>query len=165
MFLYVFAVHITVLRVGMMCTLLNKYYIHKKPTTLPYSTKELSIQKDTYISGSIFFHWYLLFSADMLVQYTDKNEKEIFLIYKKIQMGAVAKSYMRIEEGLPNIWGNAQTFNVYESYMTLQPIRSDLPLYMRKIDFLFFISVQYVVHSFTKVRAKKDKIPYAMMSQ
>jgi hypothetical protein len=39
----------------------------------------------------------------MLVQYTDKNEKEIFLIYKKIQMGAVAKSYMRIEEGLPNI--------------------------------------------------------------
>ncbi len=26
---------------------------------------------------------------------TDKKEKEIFIIYKKIQMGAVAKSYMR----------------------------------------------------------------------
>jgi hypothetical protein len=28
--------------------------------------------------------------------HTDKNEKEIFLIYKEIQMGAVSKSYMRI---------------------------------------------------------------------
>jgi hypothetical protein len=27
--------------------------------------------------------------------YTDKKEKEIFLIYKEIQMGSVAKSYMR----------------------------------------------------------------------
>jgi hypothetical protein len=27
---------------------------------------------------------------------TDKKEKKIFLIYKEIQMGAVAKSYMRM---------------------------------------------------------------------
>jgi hypothetical protein len=27
--------------------------------------------------------------------YTDKKEKKIFLIYKEIPMGAVAKSYMR----------------------------------------------------------------------
>ncbi len=27
--------------------------------------------------------------------YTDKKEKKIFLIYKEIQSGAVAKSYMR----------------------------------------------------------------------
>jgi hypothetical protein len=27
-------------------------------------------------------------------EYTDKKEKKIFLIYKEIQMGAVAKSYM-----------------------------------------------------------------------
>jgi hypothetical protein len=27
--------------------------------------------------------------------YTDKKENQIFLIYKKIQRGAVAKSYMR----------------------------------------------------------------------
>ncbi len=33
-------------------------------------------------------------------QYTDKKEKKIFLKYKEIQMGSVAKSYMR--EGLPN---------------------------------------------------------------
>jgi hypothetical protein len=28
--------------------------------------------------------------------YTDKKENEIFLIYKEIKMGSVAKSYMRI---------------------------------------------------------------------
>ncbi len=37
--------------------------------------------------------------------YTDKKEKKIFPIYKELQMVSVAKSY---EEGLPNIWGNAQ---------------------------------------------------------
>jgi hypothetical protein len=31
---------------------------------------------------------------------TDKKENKIFLIYKEIRYGAVAKSY---EEGLPNI--------------------------------------------------------------
>jgi hypothetical protein len=29
------------------------------------------------------------------VAYTDKKENEIFLIYKEIQMGSVAKSYLR----------------------------------------------------------------------
>jgi hypothetical protein len=29
------------------------------------------------------------------VHYNDKKENEIFLIYKEIQMGSVAKSYMR----------------------------------------------------------------------
>ncbi len=29
------------------------------------------------------------------VSYTDKKENQIFLIYKEIQSGAVAKSYMR----------------------------------------------------------------------
>ncbi len=28
------------------------------------------------------------------VQYTDKKENKIFLIYKEIQMGSVAKSYV-----------------------------------------------------------------------
>jgi hypothetical protein len=28
--------------------------------------------------------------------YTDKKENKIFLVYKEIQSGAVAKSYMRI---------------------------------------------------------------------
>jgi hypothetical protein len=35
-------------------------------------------------SGSMFPH----------IQYTDKKENKIFLIYKEIQMGAVAMSYM-----------------------------------------------------------------------
>jgi hypothetical protein len=35
-------------------------------------------------------------------EYTDKKEKEIFLVYKEMQMGLVAKSYI-YEEGLPNI--------------------------------------------------------------
>jgi hypothetical protein len=34
--------------------------------------------------------------------HTDKKERKIFLIYKEIQMGSGAKSYM-YEEGLPNI--------------------------------------------------------------
>jgi hypothetical protein len=36
---------------------------------------------------------------------TDKKEKEIFLIYKEIQMGSGAESYIRkgFEEGLPYI--------------------------------------------------------------
>jgi hypothetical protein len=35
---------------------------------------------------------------------------KIFLIYNEIQLGAVAKSYMR--KGLPNIWGDAQIFSL-----------------------------------------------------
>jgi hypothetical protein len=31
----------------------------------------------------------------MYVQYTDEKQNSIFLIYKEIQSGAVAKSYMR----------------------------------------------------------------------
>ncbi len=42
---------------------------------------------------------------------TDTKENEIFLIqYKEIQMGSGAKSYI-YDEGLPNIWGNAQIFH------------------------------------------------------
>jgi hypothetical protein len=31
----------------------------------------------------------------LLINYTDKKENQIFLIYEEIQSGAVAKSYMR----------------------------------------------------------------------
>ncbi len=37
------------------------------------------------------------------------KKKTKFSIYKEIRMGSVAKSYI-YEEGLPNIWGNAQIF-------------------------------------------------------
>ncbi len=35
-------------------------------------------------------------------QYTDKKKTKIFLIFREIQMGSGAKSYVRYEEGLPN---------------------------------------------------------------
>ncbi len=41
------------------------------------------------------------------LSYTDKKENKIFLIYKKIQMGLGAKSW------LTNKWGNAQIFSPY----------------------------------------------------
>ncbi len=47
---------------------------------------------------------------------TDKKEKKIFLIYKEIQNGAVAKSYM-------TILYNCSTLNFL--------------IYMKKFDFLF----------------------------
>jgi hypothetical protein len=33
--------------------------------------------------------------SNIIKHYTDKKENKIFLIYKEIQSGAVAKSYMR----------------------------------------------------------------------
>jgi hypothetical protein len=38
-------------------------------------------------------------------RYTDRKENQIFLIYKEIQNGAVAKSYMT-NSLLNHIWGN-----------------------------------------------------------
>ncbi len=60
--------------------------------------------------------------------YTDKKENQIFLIYKEIQSGAVAKSYMRkgfiiyveIRKYFP-IYGEAV------SHMTLQLLHSEFP--------------------------------------
>jgi hypothetical protein len=73
----------------------------------------------------------------IIIQSPDKKENEIFLIYTEIQMGSVAKSHT-YGEGLPNIWGNGQIFNhIHLSYMTSQPIPSDISLYMRKIFFSF----------------------------
>jgi hypothetical protein len=43
------------------------------------------------------------FEREKLSGVTDKKEKKIFLIYKEIQKGAVAKSYMSFEERRPNI--------------------------------------------------------------
>jgi hypothetical protein len=45
---------------------------------------------------------YQVFSENSIHRFTDKKENQIFLIFKEIQSGAVAKSYV-YEEGLPNI--------------------------------------------------------------
>jgi hypothetical protein len=63
----------------------------------------------------------------------NKKENKILLIYKEIQMGAVAKSYMR------------KGFLIYEeavsyTYKTLQQLPSEFP-YKLGIFFFFFISV------------------------
>ncbi len=61
--------------------------------------------------------------------HTDKKENQIFLIYKEIQNGAVAKSYMT---NRLLIYGEIFAhFLVYEgapsSYITLQLLHSEFP--------------------------------------
>jgi len=63
--------------------------------------------------------------------YTDKKENHIFLIYKEIQSGAVAKSYMR------------KSFLIYEEMRKYFPIYEDavshiFPYRRGKLDFLFY---------------------------
>ncbi len=75
----------------------------------------------------------------MHVSYTDKKENQIFLIYKEIQNGAVAKSnmtngfliYGEIFSAFPRILGSPS------SYMTLQLLHSEFPYGTRKILFSF----------------------------
>jgi hypothetical protein len=50
--------------------------------------------------------------SNFKIQYTDKKEKKIFLKYRELQSGAVAKSYMR------------KGFLIYEEMR--------IPLYMRR---------------------------------
>ncbi len=81
--------------------------------------------------------------------YTDEKENKIFLIYKEIQMGSGAKSYMRKGCPLANIWENAQIFHHIwggrESYMTLHPIHLNFLIYEENFSF-FFISVLYRIY-------------------
>ncbi len=49
----------------------------------------------------------------VLICYTDKKEKKIFLTYKEIQSGAVAKSYMR------------KNFLIYEEMRKYFPIHEE----------------------------------------
>jgi hypothetical protein len=65
--------------------------------------------------------------------HTDKKENEIFLIYKEIQMGSVAKSYMRkgfliqYIRKCANIYPNMR--RPLEIYMTLQPLQSEFSIH------------------------------------
>ncbi len=101
------------------------------------------VKKKERIQGVRRIQWKSRFVQNMS-WYTEKNQ--ILLIYKEIQSGAVAKSYMSIEEGPPNIWGYAQIFPYIwggrQSYMTLQLLHSEFPHIWGKFYFLF-ISVQY----------------------
>ncbi len=77
-------------------------------------------------------------------QCTDKKENEILLIYKEIQMGSFAKSYMKkgflIYEEIPQIFNH-----IWEgrySYMNVHFATDPfwISLYMGKIVFFLFIS-------------------------
>ncbi len=63
-----------------------------------------------------------------LLKYTDKKENQIFLIYKEIQIGAVAKLYMK--KGFLIYEEMRKYFPIYEeavSHMTLQRLHSEFP--------------------------------------
>ncbi len=53
------------------------------------------LMDDTLVTDPRFSRYLPLKPSPLLFAYTDKKENNIFLIYKEIQMGAVAKSHMR----------------------------------------------------------------------
>ncbi len=71
--------------------------------------------------------------------YTDKKEKKIFFGYKKIQNGAVSKSYTQLTAPhiLRNICAIPHILGSPSSYMTLQLRHSEFLYICGKFDFLF----------------------------
>jgi hypothetical protein len=63
-------------------------------------TKNLIFTQDAVLSSGLDWHLHVLY-IHYCTLYTDKKENKIFLLYKEIQMGSVAKSYMR--KGFLNI--------------------------------------------------------------
>jgi hypothetical protein len=83
------------------------FFLHKYPFANESSSLLVSMH------SNIFLRLYIMSN-------TDKKEKKIFLIYKEIQKGAVAKSYMRMG------------FLIYEKmrkYFVIQYMRSPLVIY------------------------------------
>jgi len=77
--------------------------------------------------------------------YTEKKENQIFLIFKEIQNGAVAKSYMTDGLLIYGDWGNIYAFHHTvlgspSSYMTLQLLHSEFT-YICEENLIFFLSV------------------------
>jgi hypothetical protein len=68
----------------------------------------IALSLSTSFCGLCIFYTYRDCDPLLGTVYIDKKEKKIFLIYKEIQKGAVAK--LIYEEGLPNIGKNAQNF-------------------------------------------------------
>jgi hypothetical protein len=66
--------------------------------------------------------------------YTDKKENQIFLTYKEIQSGAVAKSYMR--KGFLIYEETRKYFPIYEE--AVSQIWFEFPYMGGKFDFLFY---------------------------
>ncbi len=86
-----------------------------------------------------------VFLLNLLVGYilhTDKKENEIFIIYIRTFRWDQLQCHTVYEEGLSNIWGNAETFNQIwggrQSYMTLQLLYSEFPYILEKNLFSFY---------------------------
>ncbi len=87
-----------------------------------------------------------------LLKYTDKNENQIFLMFKEIQIGSVAKLYMRkgfliyeemrkyfhiYEEAVSHIWlcnGSILNFLIYEENLIFFFISVPQFLFVRNAD-------------------------------
>jgi hypothetical protein len=77
---------------------------------------------------------------------SDKKEKKIFLIYKEIQMGSVAKSYMR--KGFLIYEEMRQYLVIYEEAVSHIRLCNRSCLNFLKENFiLFFISVHCTVYT------------------
>ena len=69
------------------------------------------------------------FQGWLAVGYTDIKENQICLIYKEIQKGAVAKSYMTNGLLMGNICAFPHILGSPSSYMTLQLFHSEFPYF------------------------------------
>ncbi len=71
--------------------------------------------------------------------YTDKKENQFFSNIRKFRVEQLQSLY---EEGLPDIWGNAQIFHPIWGgrylYTTLQLLHYEFPYIWGKFDFLFY---------------------------
>ncbi len=97
-------------------------------SNLYFAIKVVTISE--MLKRSFHIRKYIVQVQNIPVLYNDKKENEIFLIYKKIQMGLVAKSFMR------------KGFLIYEEirkYLTIyEETLSEFPyMYMSKILFSF----------------------------
>jgi hypothetical protein len=77
----------------------------------------------------------------VISNYTDQKGNQTYLIYREIQSGAVAKSYMR--KGFLIYEEMRKYFPIYEEAvshicMTLQLLHSTFPYIWGKFDFLFY---------------------------
>jgi hypothetical protein len=117
--------------------------MHSRNNDATFAQKYLKISNASKIQSSVLqafsVHWSTPTLIDDNSMYTDKKENKIFLIYKEIQSGAVAKSYMRkcflIYEEM------RKYFPIYEeavSYIWLQLLHSEFPYIWGKFDFLFY---------------------------
>jgi hypothetical protein len=109
---------------------------HQLPTT---KIQQQEQQQGQHEHQEEYLHQHQHQQNQQVAWHTDKKENKIFLIYKEIQKGAVAKSYMT--NGL--LIYMTKYIGSPSSYMTLQLLPSEFP-YILKNVFSFFISARFL---------------------